>query len=215
MNIFRWFLHHSVTNCSYFETEIVISAQVSQQSEKMQLIYFQTQLHSWNFQKMNHSAVCWHFQKIFALQCHKLCILVNKNEKCVSHQSEKTWPISFHIRSHSSKLSKNWLTQLSVDIFRWFLRHKVTNSSCFQTKNKMSAKVSSQSEQTQGTSFHLKVTHSKFLPVRENWQLHSPLTFSDGFCITESSFTHSVTQKSKSVQKCQNKLCRPRVSVIF
>ncbi len=133
----------------------------------------------------------------------------------VSHQSEKTWPTSFHIRSHSSKLSKNWLTQLSVNIFRWFLNHKVTNSSCFQTKNKMSAKVSPQSEQTQGTSFHLKVTHSKFLPVRENWQLHSLLTFSDGFCITESSFTHSVTQKSKSVQKCQNKLCRPRVPVVF
>jgi len=66
-----------------------------------------------------------------------------------------------------------------------------------------------------GYQFSLKVTHSKILNVSENWQLHCLLTFSGDFCVTESSFTHTFRQKSKSEQKCLNDLKRPRVPVCF
>ena len=66
-----------------------------------------------------------------------------------------------------------------------------------------------------GYQFSPKVTHSKFLNVSENGQLHCLWTFSGDFCVTESLFTHTFRQKSKSVQKCLNDLKRPRVPVCF
>jgi hypothetical protein len=128
----------------------------------MQLIHFQIQIHSWNFQKMNHSAVCWHFQKIFASQCYKLCILVNKIKMSIRVSSVwKTWPTSFHIRSHSSKLSKIDSLSCLLTFSDDFLHHRWQILHVFRQKQNV-CKVSPQSEQTQGTSFHLKVTHSKF-----------------------------------------------------
>ena len=63
--------------------------------------------------------------------------------------------------------------------------------------------------------FSPKVTHSKFSNIQENQQLHCLLTFSNDFCVTESPFTHTFRQKSKSVQKCPNSSDQPSLPVCF
>ena len=63
--------------------------------------------------------------------------------------------------------------------------------------------------------FSLKVTHSKFSNIQENWQLHCLLTFSNDFCVPESSFTHTFRQKSKSAWKCHNSSDQISLPVCF
>jgi len=56
------------------------------------------------FKKIDNLAVCWHVQIISSSQCHKLCMVSDKNSKIsvkVSKQSEKDRPLSFHTGLHS------------------------------------------------------------------------------------------------------------------
>ena len=107
MNIFRWFLHHSVTNCLYFERKIEMFAQVSQQSEKMQLIHFQTQLHSSKFSK-NESLSClltfsedlWHYSVTN-------CVFLWTKMKNVCQSLTSVWKDLIYQFSH-------WVTQLKI-----------------------------------------------------------------------------------------------------
>jgi len=109
--------------------------------------------------KIDHSAVSWHFQMVFASQCDKSFILLEKNQSVFK----------------------------SVTIIR--------KDPAYQ--------------------FSLKVTHSIFSNIQENWQLHCLSTFSDDFCVTESSFTHTFRQKSKTVQKCPNSSDQISLSLCF
>jgi len=63
--------------------------------------------------------------------------------------------------------------------------------------------------------FSPKVTHSKISNIQDNQQLHCLLTFSDDFCVTESSFTYTFRSESKGVQKCPNSSDQISLSVCF
>ncbi len=111
--------------------------------------------------KIDHSAVCWHFQMISASQCDKSCILSDKNQNvCQSVTTVRTDPAyRFFTQSYTLKIfkcSRKLTTSLSADIFRWFLSYRVAIHSHHQAKIKTSAKVSRFPQQTQATGGILK-----------------------------------------------------------
>ncbi len=84
-------------------------------TKNTQFISFHPQLHDENqkqlSKKIDNSAVCWQFQKIFALQCDKLFIFLNRNQsicKCVTTvRKDPAYQFLHRVTTHL-KFSKNW-----------------------------------------------------------------------------------------------------------
>jgi hypothetical protein len=111
------------------------------------------------------------------------------------------------------KCKRKLITQLSVDIFRWFCITVWQIIYSFR-KNQSVFKSVTIIRKDSAYQFSPKVTHSIFSNIQENWQLHCLSTFSDDFCATESSFTHTFRQ-NQNCAKCPNSSDQISLSVCF
>ncbi len=148
---------------------------------------------------------------IFASQCHKLCSLSHKNQNvCKSFTTVRKDP-AYQFSCTATQLKcKRKIDHSAVSWpFQMISASQCDGLFILLEKNKSVFKSVTIIRKDPAYQFSPKVTHSKFSNIQENWQLHCLFTFSDDFCVTESPFTHSFRQKSKSVQKCPNRSDQP------
>ncbi len=154
---------------------------------------------------------------IFASQCPKLCNLSHKNQNvCKSFTTVRKDPFYQFSCTATQLKCKRKIDHSAVSWhFQMIFSSQCDKSFILLGKNQSVFKSVTIIRKDSAYQFSPKVTHSKFSNIQENWQLHCLLTFSDDFCVTESPFTHTFRQKSKSVQKCPNSSDQISLPVCF
>ncbi len=154
---------------------------------------------------------------VFASQCQKLYNLSHKNQNvCKSFTTVRKDP-AYQFSCTATQLKRKGKIDCSAVSwhFQMIFASQCDESFILSEKNQSVFKSVTVIRKDPAYRFSPKVTHSKFSNIQENQQLHRLSTFSDYFCATESPFTHTFRQKSKSALKCPDSSDEPSLPVCF
>ena len=154
---------------------------------------------------------------IFASQCQKLCNLSHKNQNVCKSFTTVRKDLAYQFSCTATQLKRKGKIDRSAVSwhFQMIFASQCDKSFILSEKNQSVFKSVTVIRKDPAYRFSLKVTHSKFSNIQENRQLHHLSTFSDDFCATESPFTYTFRQKSKSASKCPDSSDGPSLPVCF